>query len=136
MKNFLSILLVLSMTLCLIGCGGKNAEETTDPNAGKFLAGFGSFDISPLESVPLASYGDSSQRMSDGIKAKLEALALAITDEEGQSMIFIVGDMSWCPQNLGTTIKSKLTNGVAVTKINIPCIYTSISLSKISFVQI
>ena len=109
MNKFLSILLVLSMTLCLIGCGGKNAEETTDPNAGKFLAGFGSFDISPLESVPLASYGDSSQRMSDGIKAKLEALALAITDEEGQSMIFIVGDMSWCPQNLGTTIKSKLS---------------------------
>lgn len=119
MKKLLCLTLTLCMVLCLLACGSQEAKETTDPNAGKFLAGFGSFDISPLESVPLASYGDSSQRMSDGIKAKLEARALAVTDEEGQSMIFIVGDMSWCPQNLGTTIKSKLSDEFGIPETHI-----------------
>lgn len=109
MKKLLCLTLTLCMVLCLLACGTENTKETTDPNAGKFLAGFGMFDISPMESVPLASYGDSSQRMSDGIKDRLQARALAVTDEEGQSLLFIVGDMSWCPEGLGKTIKSTLS---------------------------
>lgn len=113
MKKLPTIFILLAMIFSLFACGGTQSAET-EAVEGVFMAGFGMADITPLESVPLASYGDSSQRMSDGIMDYLQARALAVTDEAGQSLLFIVGDMSWCPENLGTTIKNVLSEEFSI----------------------
>ena len=59
----------------------------------KLLAGFARTDISPLESVPLAGYGRSSNRMSNNVSEPLYANALALTDESGSTAIVIGLDM-------------------------------------------
>ena len=68
-----------------------------DPADRVFKAGFGVEDISPKESVPLASYGDAERRFSTGGYSKLEARCVAIRDTEGQLMLFLTGDVSWAP---------------------------------------
>ena len=73
MKKLCTLLLLAALTLGLFGCGTDPEAPTAANKAPKgFLAGFGMADITPLESVPLDSYGDSSNRMSDGIKDYLE----------------------------------------------------------------
>ena len=67
----------------------------------KFLAGFGLANITPEESVPMASYGDDLRRFSEGKFTELEARALAITDTEDNTILFITCDLSWCPSYLG-----------------------------------
>jgi len=118
MKKLCSILVIFTLILSLCACGGDQSP-TKAPGDGVFMAGFGLADVTPLESVPLDSYGDSSQRMSDGILDYLQARALAVTDEEGQSMLFIVGDMSWCDASLGNTIKSVLSAELSIPETHI-----------------
>lgn len=72
----------------------------------KFLAGFGVVDITPEESVPLTSYGDDLRRFSEGKFSDLEARALAVTDENGDSLIFVTGDLTWCPFYQGEDIRA------------------------------
>ena len=115
MKKLCTLLLLAALTLGLFGCGTDPEAPTAANKAPKgFLAGFGMADITPLESVPLDSYGDSSNRMSDGIKDYLEARALAVTDEQGESLVFVVGDMSWCPNGLGQTIRQTLSQRLGI----------------------
>lgn len=60
----------------------------------KLLAGFARVDISPLESVPLAGYGNTSRRMSDSVSEPLYANCLAVTDENGRTAIVMGMDLS------------------------------------------
>ena len=75
----------------------------------KFLAGFGLANITPEESVPMASYGDDLRRFSEGKFTELEARALAVTDAWGESIVFITCDLSWCPSYLGDRVLEALT---------------------------
>ncbi len=84
-----------------------------------FLAGFGMTDITPLDSVPMASYGDDMRRFSEGQFTPLEARALAVTDENGDSLIMVTGDLSWCPGNLGGQIKEILEKDLGVPQDHI-----------------
>jgi len=96
-----------------------------------FLAGFGMTDITPLDSVPMASYGDDLNRFSEGQLTPLEARALAITDENGESMIFVVGDLSWAPGFLGGAIKENLEKelGIPADHVVLSGIHTHNSVS-------
>ena len=75
----------------------------------KFLAGFGLANITPEESVPMASYGDDLRRFSEGKFTELEARGLAITDTEDNTSLFITCDLSWCPSYLGKEVLAVLT---------------------------
>lgn len=121
MKKILSMFLVLAMALSFAACGGSTEGSTGGKEDGSgdavFMAGFGLQDITPKDSVPMASYGDL--RFSDGLYSYLQARAVAIKDTNGDMLIFIVGDVSWCPANLGGVIKDELSGELGIPKANI-----------------
>ena len=59
--------------------------------------GYSRVDITPLESVPLAGYGNNMQRLSQGVLDPLYATCIAITDGEGNSVLLCTVDlgMTW-----------------------------------------
>lgn len=96
MKRFFSLLLVVCLCLGLLACGA----ETTEPQV--FRVGFGRADITSKTSVPLAGYGNTTERMSEGILNYLYATCIAITDENGESVLFYTLDLvctnaEWMP---------------------------------------
>ena len=60
----------------------------------KLFAGFACVDISPLESVPLAGFGKTSERMSQGVLDPLHARCLALSDDSGSTVLVLVMDLS------------------------------------------
>lgn len=61
------------------------------------LAGFGKMDVTPFAPVHLGSYNNGMQRLSNRQKPNdpFQAITLALTDEDGQTLLFIVTDLSW-----------------------------------------
>lgn len=61
------------------------------------LAGYGKMDVTPFAPVHLGSFNNGMQRLSDYVKENdsLVATTLALTDEEGDTLLFIVTDLSW-----------------------------------------
>lgn len=61
------------------------------------LAGFGKMDVTPFEMVHLGSFNNGMQRLSTQIKENdpFNALCLALTDEDDNTMLFVVTDLSW-----------------------------------------
>jgi hypothetical protein len=106
--------------LALVACGATAPAGGEAENAGNggavFMAGFGKKDITPKDSVPMASYGDARDRWSDGIYSKLEARAVALKDENGDLLIFCVGDVSWCPNALGSVIRDDMAGELGIPK--------------------
>lgn len=121
MKKAISLMLVLVMALGLAACGGAangGDNSATEPK-GQFKAGFGMVDITPNDEVPLGSYGDAKDRISTGRLSSLEARAVVLQDENGDMLVFAVGDVSWCPNKLGTTIRSELSRELDIPEANI-----------------
>ena len=121
MKKLIVILLMLCMVVSLVACGGASpvaTEGSTAGAAGKtFMAGFGMTDITPRDSVPLASYGDD--RMSEGLYSKLEARAVVLQDPNGDMLVFATGDVSWCPNKLGSVIRADISKELGIPENNI-----------------
>ncbi len=80
-----------------------------------FQAGFGKVDVTPLENLHLGSFNDGMRRFSETISDRFDALTLALTDEAGQTIIFIVTDLSW-----GHIDWSKKIRGIVKEKFGIP----------------
>jgi len=119
MKKLLAIILTACLVLGLVACGSSSAAggETEASSGGKFMAGFGMQDITPKDSVPLASYGDD--RMSTGLYSKLEARAVVVQDAEGNMLVFATGDVSWCPNQLGKVIRADIAKELGIPENNI-----------------
>ena len=133
MKRFVSILLMLCLCLGLLACGTSGgATETTEAKA-TFKAGFGKQIITPDEPVPMASYGDDRDRISTGRFTELEARAVAIQDENGDIMVFAVGDLTWCPAELGPKIMKEVEKkyGVPADHVVLSGTHTHASVSTV-----
>ena len=87
MNRIITFVLVLILVLALCGCGQE--APATESNAGAFCVGYGRADITPLTSVPLAGYGNSTQRMSETILDLQYATCLAIADEQENTVLLI-----------------------------------------------
>lgn len=59
----------------------------------KLLAGYARTDITPKGSVPLAGYGNTLQRMSQGVLDPLKATCLAFTDPQDNTMLLFSLDL-------------------------------------------
>lgn len=88
MKKITCIILATIMVLGLCACaqGGAQASAT-------FQAGFGRVNITPKYSVPLAGYGNTSERMSQDFLSYLFATCIAVTDETGSTALLITTDV-------------------------------------------
>ena len=96
MKRILGLCMMIIMLICLTACGtteDKN-KDNNEAMAG-FKVGFGKADITPYDPVHLGSYGNTKGRLSQGYKEPLYSTAVVMTDEEDNSVIFIVTDLSW-----------------------------------------
>ena len=97
MKKLICILLSALMLLSLCACGTSgesgSGETTGTASGGQMLVGYGRTNITPDVSVPLAGYGNTSQRMSDGFTGYLYATCFAVTDENDNIRAVVSGDI-------------------------------------------
>ncbi len=82
--------------------------ELQNPFPGRFCVGFGKVDVTPFENVHLGSYNNGMQRLSNKIEDEFDALTLAITDEEGDTVILIVTDLSWGHHTWSARVRERL----------------------------
>ena len=120
MKKLLCILLALVMVISMAACGGASAPaattvantatEGTAPAVADdgFRVGFARIDVTPKESVPLGSYGNSSERMSTGYFTYLYISAMAISYGDDTLMMLTL-DHSWYYTVLGEPTRSRIS---------------------------
>jgi len=65
--------------------------------------GFGRADITPLEPVPLAGYGNAKDRISQEVDYRLFGTCLAFTDEKNEPVLVYHADLSGPPYKLFKT---------------------------------
>ena len=125
MKKLLAIVLC---TVLLCACGAPAVENPETPAAPQYdydyLVGFGRRDITPKESVPLAGYGFTSNRMSQYVLDELYTSAVAVTDRWGESMILISTDLINANTTVVNTAKQKIFDAIGLPEANIMFCYT------------
>jgi len=112
MKQVISILLVLVMVLGLCACAGEKKSAAAQPK--EFRVGFGRVNITPSYSVPLAGYGNSDMRMSEGFLDYLYATCIAITDENDSTVLLITLDGTGMYNNIVPLIREAVTKSTGV----------------------
>lgn len=113
MKKVLSLLLLLCLLFGLAACG--DSGTTTDASNQKGLrVGFGRANITPSYSVPLAGYGNSSLRMSQGFLDYMYATCIAITDENDTTLLLITLDATATYNNMVAPIQEAVTQATGV----------------------
>ena len=119
MKKLFALLmtfaLVISLCACASGTGAQDTEAATEATAASFMAGFGMTNITPTDAVNMAGYGDHDTRLSDGYVSYLETRVVAIMDENGDKMLFIVTDISFAYDAVGKQTIAKISK-----KLDIP----------------
>lgn len=90
MKKILCMVLMLTLIMGFVGC--KSGSDAADAYKGTFRAGFGAALVNPIESVPLAGYGNTSTRMSENITEDLYVQCLALTDEQENTVLIYSAD--------------------------------------------
>ena len=141
MKKLFACILVCCMVLGLVACGSSSGAEATGENGGQtgavFMAGFGMQDITPKESVPMASYGDDKDRWSEGLLTYLEARAVVLQDQEGNMLVFVIGDITWAPKDLADRIRDDMAKELGIPANNIIVsgthTHNSVSASLVEF---
>ena len=101
MKKLLCILLAAIMVCGCLGCSQSNTEQApasnaaaeTTGNAAKLQVGYGRKDITPMDPVPLAGYGNSFNRISKGALDYLYVTCVAIADGEGNTVLLLSEDL-------------------------------------------
>jgi len=88
--------------------------------------GFGRKDMTPAYSVPLAGYGRTAQRMSQGWYTRLYATCIAITDEQDKTILFYTVDLIRSIQTWTDEVRRRVTEatGVPGEAIMISAIHT------------
>ena len=95
MKRIASLILAALLCVALLGCGGTDTAETTAAKELPTLSvGYGRRDISPWEGVPLGGYGNSSERLCDGVVTEtLYTTCIAFTDSAGNTVLLFHNDL-------------------------------------------
>ena len=114
MKRVIAMALGVVLLCGMVGCGNTETvkkKETFDT----FVAGFGKTIITPSYDVHLGSHGDSKSRISKGVLTDLYALTVAMTDTEGNTVLWITTDLSH-----GLVEMANLVRDAVAEKYDIP----------------
>ena len=126
MKRILSIVLAFCVAIGLAACGNTNENvhvQTTEGAAQSkpveqqnacFQAGFAMVDITPKDSMPSGSSGNTHEHMSEGYYSRLEGRSVALKDADGQIMIFMTCDISWFPGHLSPQVRNKISKELGI----------------------
>lgn len=88
----------------------------------KVRIGFGRVDITPVESVPLRGYGNTSRRMSGPVLSPLYATCLAFSDGENRVLLYtmdMTGMGGVCDRALRPAVSE--ATGIPVNCIHLSC---------------
>ncbi|MBR4863762.1 MAG: hypothetical protein IKU07_04235 [Oscillospiraceae bacterium] len=120
MKKLLAILLCIAMTVGMFaGCGGEKAPETNGgAPAGVFSVGYGNTIVSPESSVPLGGYNNSADRYSTSVEYPFNAVSVAFTDTEGETVLYIALDLLLC-YGFVDSLRNVLTDKLGLPKDHI-----------------
>ena len=123
MKKWIVFLTVFLITFgMLTGCGSTAGEESGAANT--FSVGYSKIVISPEKSVYLKGHNDPiEERMSTGVGDDLYANCIAMTDEDGQTIIFIATDLLYVTEKFSTPIRKEISEltGVPLDYIFLHC---------------
>ena len=123
MKRYISIILVLLLSLSLFsGCGSAPAETTgatgeTDAQTAvteaatlpaTFCVGYAKADITPTDPVPLGGYGDEGERISKGFLETLYATCVAFSDAEGERLLLISHDLGGSRDHIFDDLRERI----------------------------
>ena len=116
MKKIIAYLLVAALAIGLCACSNSaDAPSTTEGltlGEGLYI-GYGKADITPSNSVPLAGYGDSDNRMSTDIVAKIYATCIAMTDGE-ETVLLFTQDMTKSVDYWTTAVRNKIESELGI----------------------
>lgn len=93
----------------------------------KFLVGYGDVIITPDEPVPLGGCSfDSSSRFYTNILEDIHAIATAMTDEDGSSLLYITFDLVRAYNQVVAAVRPRLSEklGIPVERIMVSCTHT------------
>lgn len=77
-------------------------------------AGYARTDMTPDYSVPLAGYGNTRQRMSQGWYSRIYATCIAITDEKDETLLLFTLDQIRCNQEWTDAARERITQATGV----------------------
>lgn len=120
MKKQLSIILILALVLGLCACGGENGPAGGSKAPEGLQVGYARKEIMPQDSVPLAGYGDSSERMSGTYVDYLYATCIAFSEAD-QTVLMFSQDLFKCEAQWTAQVRERITaeTGVPGDKIMI-----------------
>lgn len=120
MKKLISMLLVLCIALGLCACGGKTEQpgETGGQTKGEFKAGFARESIMPEKVIPLAGVG-IIDRDYEGVKDPIYTTCIAITDENGKTVLLYTIDLVNSAVEYTDPAKNQISQATGVPVENI-----------------
>ena len=88
----------------------------------KISVGFSRTDITPLESVPLSGFGNTSRRLSGPVLSRLYATCLAFSDGE-KTLLFYTLDFAGLGDQCNESLRPAIgeATGVPVERIHLSC---------------
>ena len=108
MKKLLALLLVVIQVFALCACKeSNNTEKESNNTEGNVTAmntnaenslrvGYARENVTPNYSIPLAGYGNTLQRMSNGFVSYLYTTCIAITDSDDSTVLLFTSDLIVC----------------------------------------
>lgn len=108
MKKLLSMTLILALVLGLCACGGATAPAESDTPAQGLQVGYARKEIMPQDSVPMAGYSDSSQRMSTGYLGYLYVTCIAFSEAD-ETVLMFSQDLFKCDAQWTAEVREKIT---------------------------
>ena len=118
MKRVIAMALGVVMLCGMVGCGNTETakkKETYDT----FVAGFGKTIITPEYEVHMASHGDEASRVSQGILTDLYALVVAMSDTEGNTMLWITTDVTQGNIVMADLVRKEVEEKYGIPKENV-----------------
>lgn len=117
MKKMLSLILCLTLSVCLFSACEKGAAPAEQ--AAAFSVGFGEADITPDGKVTLTGYGNDSERVVSGIADRIYTNCVAIRDAQGNTVLVFAADLLQSKSPLMDKVKTLVSQDTGIPASNI-----------------
>jgi hypothetical protein len=118
MKKWIAIVLGAVLLISMVGCGNTGATKKVE-TFDTFVAGFGKTIITPEYAVNLDSHGDTATRVSKGVLTDLFALTVAMSDTEGNTVLWITTDLTHGTITMANVVRKAVEEKYGIPKENV-----------------